>query len=83
MRPSGPSRPIGMPSVEEFERAFPGEWLAIEVHREDEDGSPVEGELLYHGLDREKAYSTIGTTPRTVYVIHNVPLRPCVHVGLL
>lgn len=74
---------IGMPSIAELERAYPGEWLAIEVHREDADGNPEEGELMYHGPDPEEAAHQMHRTPRLVYVLFSGPIRPMVHVGFL
>ncbi len=62
-----------MPEIEELRRQYKGEWLAIEVTREDASG-PSEGRLIFHSTSREDVWSKIKGDRRKIYVTFAGPL---------
>ena len=62
-----------MARIEEFKKKYKGEWLAIEVTRE-EKGRSVEGKLVLHTPDREKLWKEIPQSrERMIYVTYAGP----------
>jgi len=56
-----------MARISDLKSAHPGEWLAIEVTHEGNEG-PEEGQLLVHTTDRREARRYIGRAKGVVYV---------------
>jgi len=61
-----------MLKIEKLKKEYHGEWLAIEVIEDDENG-PTRGNLLLHNLDHDKIWEKIRNDPRRIYVTYAGP----------
>jgi len=62
-----------MASIEKLKKQYHGEWLAISVLAENENG-PKEGDLIFHSSDRDEVWRKIDGDLRTIYVTFAGPL---------
>lgn len=62
--------------IEDLKEKYKGEWLAIEVTKE-EDGEPKEGKLLLHKKDREELWKEVPQKKdKVIYVTYaGAPLK--------
>lgn len=61
-----------MAKIEELKKKYKGEWLAIEITKEDGSG-PCEGSLIIHSSDHDKVWDTIVKNKRRIYVTYAGP----------
>ena len=62
-----------MAKIKDLKKKYKGEWLAIEVTRE-EGGEAVEGKLLLHTLDRKKMWKKVPQRKdKVIYVTYAGP----------
>jgi len=61
-----------MTKIERLKKKYPGEWLAIEIEEEDENG-PISGSLILHNLDHDKIWGGIAGDERRIYVTYAGP----------
>ena len=60
-----------MPKIEDLSSRYKGEWLAIEVTKE-ENGHPKEGNLVYHSPIREEVWEKTKERKR-LYITYASP----------
>ncbi|MDI6707953.1 MAG: hypothetical protein QME47_02555 [Candidatus Thermoplasmatota archaeon] len=54
--------------IKDLKKRYKGEWLAIEVIKENDEG-PVEGRLILHEKDRDKLWEKVKLTRgKTTYI---------------
>jgi len=62
-----------MAKIEKLKKKYEGEWLAIEVTKE-ENGVSIEGKLILHTPDREKLWKQVPIyKDRVIYVTYAGP----------
>lgn len=59
--------------IEKVRNAHKREWLAL-VILEEQDGRPVDVELLFHSPERETVWEKIEGDPRPIYVTYAGPI---------
>ncbi len=62
-----------MAKIAELKKKYKGEWLAIEVTKE-EHGKAVEGKIIIHTTDREKVWKEVSLRKdKVIYVTYAGP----------
>jgi len=62
-----------MAKIEKLKKKYKGEWLAIEVTKE-ENGVSIEGNLILHTADRDKLWKEVPLwKDRAIYVTYAGP----------
>lgn len=68
------SSPGPAAEIEELKEAYSGEWLAIEITKEEQFG-PVEGKLLHHCRERTDLWKKVHLEKvRRIYITYAGPL---------
>ena len=62
-----------MPNIKQLKEEYKGEWLAVDIKKEDITG-PLEGEVVYRSKDRSEVWLRIKGDRRRLYVTYAGPL---------
>ena len=69
-------------SINEIQRIYPNEWVAMLISETDSDGFALKGEVIVHDTDEKSVWSavTLGDAEDPVYVFHtgSRPIVPAV-----
>ena len=62
-----------MEKAQDILARFPGEWVAIEIAKDDEPGDP-EGKLIIHSSFESEVWDKIDGDPRLIFVGYSGPM---------